>query len=88
MRPPIAGVPVVGDLDGVASLALAGHVDAVAVGPAPGWTAVRLQQLAWDLDCSRTALLVDRRLVQLVRSADAGDRRCPACPCCAWTTPR
>ena len=34
--------------------------DAVAVGPAPGWTAVRLQQLARDLDYSRTALLVDR----------------------------
>ncbi len=62
----IEGVPVVGDLDGVASLALAGHVDAVAVGPAPGWTHVRLQQLARDLDCSRTALLVDPRLVQLV----------------------
>jgi lipopolysaccharide/colanic/teichoic acid biosynthesis glycosyltransferase len=62
----IAGVPVVGDLDGVASLALGGHVDAVAVEPAPGWTAVRLQKLAWDLDCSRTALLVDPRLVQLV----------------------
>jgi lipopolysaccharide/colanic/teichoic acid biosynthesis glycosyltransferase len=62
----LAGVPVVGDLDGVASLALSNHVDAVAVGPAPGWTAVRLQKLAWDLDCSRTALLVDPRLVQLV----------------------
>jgi lipopolysaccharide/colanic/teichoic acid biosynthesis glycosyltransferase len=62
----IAGVPVVGDLDAVASLALTGDVDAVAVGPAPGWTAVRLQKLAWDLDCSRTALLVDPRLVQLV----------------------
>ncbi|MDT7579237.1 MAG: hypothetical protein QOK35_501 [Pseudonocardiales bacterium] len=62
----IAGVPVVGDLDGVAALALAGHLDAVAVGPTPGWTAVRLQKLAWDLDCSRTALLVDPRLVQLV----------------------
>jgi lipopolysaccharide/colanic/teichoic acid biosynthesis glycosyltransferase len=62
----IAGVPVVGDLDGVASLALAGHFDAVAVGPAPGWTHVRLQQLARDLDCSRTALLVDPRLVRLV----------------------
>src|SRR4051812_9789618 len=62
----IAGVPVVGDLDAVASLALSGHVDAVAVGPAPGWTALRLQQLAWDLDCSRTALLVDPRLVALV----------------------
>ena len=64
--PGIAGVPVVGDLDAVASLALTRHADAVAVGPAPGWTAVRLQQLAWDLDCSRTALLVDPRLVQLV----------------------
>ena len=62
----VAGVPVVGDLDGVASMALTGRVDAVAVGPAPGWTTVRLQQLAWDLDCSRTALLVDPRLVALV----------------------
>ena len=62
----IAGVPVIGDLDTVASLALAGHFDAVAVGPAPGWTAVRLQQLAWDLACSRTVLLVDPRLVQFV----------------------
>lgn len=61
----VAGVPVVGDLDAVASLALTGHYDAVAVSPAPGWSAVRLQQLAWDLDCSRTALLVDPRLVRL-----------------------
>ena len=60
----IAGVPVLGDLDGVAALALGEHFDAVAVGPAPGWTEVRLQQLAWDLDCSRTALLVDPALVR------------------------
>ena len=59
----VAGVPVLGDLDGVAGLALGEHFDAVAVGPAPGWTGVRLQKLAWDLDCSRTALLVDPRLV-------------------------
>ena len=59
----VNGVPVLGDLDGVAALALAGHADAVAVGPAPGWTAVRLQHLAHDLDYSRTALLVDRRLM-------------------------
>jgi lipopolysaccharide/colanic/teichoic acid biosynthesis glycosyltransferase len=59
----VNGVPVLGDLDGVAALALAGHADAVAVRPAPGWTAVRVQHLARDLDYSRTALLVDRRLL-------------------------
>ena len=59
----VNGVPVLGDLDGVAAVALAGHADAVAVRPAPGWTAVRLQHLARDLDYSRTALLVDRRLM-------------------------
>ena len=59
----VNGVPVLGDLDGVAALALAGHADAVAVRPAPGWTAVRIQHLARDLDYSRTALLVDRRLM-------------------------
>jgi lipopolysaccharide/colanic/teichoic acid biosynthesis glycosyltransferase len=59
----VNGVPVLGDLDGVAALALAGHADAVAVRPAPGWTAVRVQHLARDLDYSRTALLVDRRLM-------------------------
>ena len=55
------GVPVLGDLDGVAAVALAGHADAVAVGPAPGWTAVRLQHLARDLDYGRTPMVVDRR---------------------------
>ena len=61
--PTVAGVPVVGDLDAVASLALAHHFDAVSVGPAPGWTAVRLGRLARDLDRSRTALMVDPRLM-------------------------
>ena len=59
----VNGVPVLGDLDGVAALALAGRADAVAVRPAPGWTTVRIQHLARDLDYSRTALLVDRRLM-------------------------
>ena len=63
--PGVAGVPVLGDLDTVAALALNGRFDAVSVAPAPGWTAVRLQQLAWDLDCTRTALLADRRLLPL-----------------------
>ncbi len=60
--PTIAGVPVIGDLDTIAAHALSRQFDAVSVGPAPGWTLVRLQQLARDLDCSRTALLVDPRL--------------------------
>jgi lipopolysaccharide/colanic/teichoic acid biosynthesis glycosyltransferase len=60
----VNGVPVIGDLDGVAGLALAHQVDAVSVAPASGWTAVRLQQLAWALDHSHTALLVDPRLVR------------------------
>ena len=64
--PTIAGVPVIGDLDTVAAQALSRQFDAVSAGPAPGWTAIRLQQLAWDLDCSRTALLVDPRLVPRV----------------------
>jgi lipopolysaccharide/colanic/teichoic acid biosynthesis glycosyltransferase len=58
----VAGVPVVGDLDAVASLALAGRFDAVSVFPAAGWTPVRLRKLAEDLDCSRVALLLDPRL--------------------------
>lgn len=62
----ISGVPVIGDLDGVAGLALAHQVDAVSVAPAPGWTAVRLQHLATDLDYTHTALLVDPRLLQRV----------------------
>jgi lipopolysaccharide/colanic/teichoic acid biosynthesis glycosyltransferase len=62
----VSGVPVLGDLDAVAGLALAHQVDAVSVAPAAGWTAVRLQHLAWDLDNSHTALLVDPRLLQRV----------------------
>jgi hypothetical protein len=61
----IRGVPVVGDLDGVAALALTAGYGAVAVGPAAGWTPYRLRQLARDLDGSRTRLLVDPALVDV-----------------------
>ena len=37
-RPTIKDVPVVGDLDTVAALALNGRYDAVSVGQAPGWS--------------------------------------------------
>jgi lipopolysaccharide/colanic/teichoic acid biosynthesis glycosyltransferase len=56
---------VVGDLDGVAALALTAGYGAVAVGPAAGWTPYRLRQLARDLDGSRTRLLVDPALVDV-----------------------
>jgi lipopolysaccharide/colanic/teichoic acid biosynthesis glycosyltransferase len=67
-------VPVIGDLDSVAAQALIGRFDAVSVSPAPGWTAVRLQQLAWELDCSPTALLVDPRLVPRASSRMSGTK--------------
>ena len=61
--PGVAGVRVTGDLDAVAHLAGSGRYDAVAVTPGPGWTSVRLQQLADAIDGTRTALLVDPRMV-------------------------
>ena len=53
------------DLDAVAALALNGRYDAVSVGQAPGWTPRRLQQLAWDLEGSRTQLVVDPGLMEI-----------------------
>ena len=61
----VGGVSVVGDLDAVAALALDGGYDTVSVGQAPGWTARRLQQLAWDLEGSRTELVVDPGLMEI-----------------------
>ena len=42
-----------------------GRYDAVSVGQAPGWTPRRLQQLAWDLEGSRTQLVVDPGLMEI-----------------------
>lgn len=64
-RPVLNDIPVVGDLDTVAALALRGRYDAVSVGQAPGWTPRRLQQLAWDLEGSRTQLVVDPGLMEI-----------------------
>ena len=61
----INGVPVVGDLDSVAALGAGGGFDAVSVGQAPGWTPLRLQQLAWDLEGTRTQLVVDPGLMEI-----------------------
>jgi exopolysaccharide biosynthesis polyprenyl glycosylphosphotransferase len=61
----IQGVPVVGDLDSVATLALIGGYDAVSVGQAPGWSPLRLHQLAWDLEGAGTELVVDPGLMEV-----------------------
>jgi exopolysaccharide biosynthesis polyprenyl glycosylphosphotransferase len=61
----IRGVPVVGDLDAVTTLALNGGYDAVSVGQAPGWSPVRLHRLAWDLEGAGTELVVDPGLMEI-----------------------
>jgi exopolysaccharide biosynthesis polyprenyl glycosylphosphotransferase len=61
----LAGVPVVGDLDAIAGLTRSGRFDAVSVAQAPGFTPRRLQQLAWDLEDTRTELVVEPGLMEV-----------------------
>jgi exopolysaccharide biosynthesis polyprenyl glycosylphosphotransferase len=62
----ILGVPVVGDLDGVADAARVGGHRVVAVCPTPGWTPRRLHQLAWNLeDMAAAELVVDPGLMEV-----------------------
>ena len=61
----VGEVPVVGDLDSVASAAIDGRYDIVSVAQAPGWTARRLQRLSWELEGSGIELFVDPGLMEL-----------------------
>ena len=62
----ILGVPVLGDLDSVADIALMGRHRVVAVCPSPGWTSRRLHQLAWNLEDEGAAeLVVDPGLMEV-----------------------
>jgi exopolysaccharide biosynthesis polyprenyl glycosylphosphotransferase len=61
----ILGVPVVGDLDGVADAARKGDHRVVAVCPTPGWTSRRLHQLAWNLEGLAAELVVDPGLMEV-----------------------
>lgn len=61
----VEDVHVVGDLDSVAALARSGQFDVVSVSPTPGWSARRLQQLAWTLEATGTELAVDPRLMEV-----------------------
>ncbi|MEJ2866408.1 sugar transferase [Actinomycetospora sp. OC33-EN08] len=61
----VAGVPVVGDLDGVARQVAELGIDVVAVAPTPGWTPKRLQALAWELEGTGVDLVVDPGLMEI-----------------------
>ncbi len=61
----ILGVPVVGDLDAVATAARRGQHRIVSVGPTAGWTSARLHRLAWDIEETGAEMMVDPRLVEV-----------------------
>jgi lipopolysaccharide/colanic/teichoic acid biosynthesis glycosyltransferase len=61
----VLGVPVVGDLDAVAATARRGQHRIVSVGPAPGWSSVRLHRLAWDIEEIGAELVVDPGLTEV-----------------------
>lgn len=61
----ITGVPVVGDLDSVASLAASGRFRVVSLSHTPSWTPRRLHQLSWDLEGSGVELVVDPGLMEV-----------------------
>ena len=60
----IGGVPVVGDLDVVGSVARSGGYRVVAVASTPGWGSARTRQLAWQLEGTATELAVDPGLME------------------------
>jgi exopolysaccharide biosynthesis polyprenyl glycosylphosphotransferase len=59
------GVPVVGDLDSVASVAFEQNHRVVAVCGAPGWGRARLHRLAWKLEQTDAELAVDPGLMEI-----------------------
>lgn len=61
----ILGVPVVGDLDSVATAVRLGEHKVVSVGRTPGWSSQRLHQLAWDLEGLGADLVVDPGLMEM-----------------------
>lgn len=64
-RPDIEDVPVVGDLDSVATVATEHAHRIVAVCRAPGWGRVRLRRLAWELERTEAELAVDPGLMEI-----------------------
>ena len=63
--PFIEGVPVVGDLSSVNSVARAAGYRVVAVTPSPGWGPRRLHELAWQLEDTTIELAVNPGLMEI-----------------------
>ena len=61
----IEGVPVLGDLDSVATVVREGGFRVVAMSPAPGWGPGRLHQLSWDLEDTPAVIAVDPGLMEI-----------------------
>ncbi len=61
----ILNVPVIGDLDSVATIAGSGRHRVISVAHAPGWTSRRLHHLAWDLEGTGAELVVDPGLMEI-----------------------
>jgi exopolysaccharide biosynthesis polyprenyl glycosylphosphotransferase len=61
----IEGVLVLGDLDATHEVARSAPFRVVTVSPAAGWSATRLHQLAWDLECTNADLAVDPGLMEI-----------------------
>ena len=61
----VCGVPVVGDLDEVATLVRRGGYRVVVAAPDPAWTRRRLRDMAWELEGTPAALIVAPTLMEV-----------------------
>lgn len=61
----VLGVPVVGDLDAVTKIVAARQHRAVSVSATPGWSPLRMRQLAWDLEEFGADLVVDPGIMEV-----------------------
>ncbi len=61
----VGGVPVVGDLDEVATLVRRGGYRIVVAAPDPAWTRRRLRDMAWELEGTPAALVVAPTLMEV-----------------------
>ncbi|WP_051898447.1 sugar transferase [Sciscionella sediminilitoris] len=61
----IAGVPVIGSLEVLATQVRRGGYRIVAVTPSPQWTPERLQRLAWDLEEPGTEMVISPGLMEI-----------------------
>jgi len=61
----VCGVPVVGDLDEVATLAQRGGYRVVVIAPDPAWNRRRLRDMAWELEGTPAVLIIAPTLMEV-----------------------